>query len=95
MVAPARAPLCTDRLRAVNEPRAITVDLSESGVMTVRRPDGRTVGEVEAILESWRIDDEWWRESISRSYMELLFVGGKRLVVFQDLMTGLWYMQQP
>ena len=95
MVASTRTPLRTDRLRAVNEPQPVTVQLDESGAMTVGRPDGRTVGKVEAILESWRIDDEWWRETISRSYMELLLDGGKRLVVFQDLMTGLWYMQKP
>ena len=95
MVAPARAPLRTDRLRAVNEPRPVVVELHESGLMTVGRPDGRKVGTVEAILESWRIDDEWWRQPISRSYLELLLEGGKRVVVFQDLMTGLWFMQQP
>lgn len=95
MVPPARTALRTDRLRAVNEPRTVTVELNESGLLTVRRPDGRTAGEVEAILESWRIDDEWWRESISRSYLELLLAGGKRVVVFQDLTTGLWFMQQP
>jgi len=95
MVAPARATLRADRLRAVNGPRTVTVELNESGLMTVGRPDGRTVGKVEAILESWRIDDEWWRQPISRSYLELLLEGGKRVVVFQDLMTGLWFMQQP
>jgi hypothetical protein len=95
MVTPARTPLRTDRLRAVNEPRTVTVELQESGQLTVRRPDGRTVGEVEAILESWRIDDEWWRQPISRAYLELLLAGGKRVVVFQDLTTGLWFMQQP
>ena len=95
MVAPSRAPLRTDRLRAVNEPHAVAVELNESGQMSVGRPDGRTVGRVEAILESWRIDDEWWRETISRSYMELMLEGGKRVVVFQDLMTGQWFMQQP
>jgi hypothetical protein len=71
------------------------VHLNESGAMTVGRPDGRTVGKVEAILESWRIDDEWWRQQIARSYMELLLEGGKRVVVYQDLVTGLWFMQQP
>ncbi len=95
MVAPARAPLRTDRLRAVNEPRTVAVEVSESGLMTVGRPGGRTVGKVEAILESWRIDDEWWRQPISRAYLELLLEGGKRVVVFQDLATGLWFMQQP
>jgi hypothetical protein len=95
MVTPPRAPLRTDRLRAVNEPSAVTVELNESGLMTVRRPDGQTVGKVEAILESWRIDDEWWRQPIARSYMNVLLEGGKRAVLFQDLFTGLWYMQQP
>jgi hypothetical protein len=100
MVPPSRAPLRTDRLRAVNEPSAVTVEISESGVMTVRRPDpkgrgGQTVGKVEAILESWRIDDEWWRQPIARSYMNVLLEGGKRVVLFQDLFTGLWFMQQP
>lgn len=95
MVAPARAPLRTDRLRAVNEPQPVTVDLDESGRMTVGRPDGRTVGTVEAILESWRIDDEWWRQTITRSYMEVMLEGGKRMVLFQDLLTGQWFAQMP
>src|SRR5436309_2702390 len=72
MVASSRAPLRADRLRAVNEPSAVTVELSESGLMTVGRPDGQTVGKVEAILESWRIEDEWWRHAISRAYLEVL-----------------------
>ena len=95
MVAPARAPLRTDRLRAVNEPQPVAVDLDESGLMTVGRPDGRTVGKVEAILESWRIDDEWWRRTIARNYMEVMLEGGKRMVLFQDLLTGQWFAQMP
>jgi len=95
MVASSRAPLRADRLRAVNEPSAVTVELSESGLMTVGRPDGQTVGKVEAILESWRIEDEWWRHAISRAYLEVLIEGGKHVVLFQDLFTGLWFMQQP
>lgn len=95
MVTSARTSLRTDRLRAVNEPRAVTVEFDKAGVMTVGRPDGRTVGKVEAVLESWRIDDEWWRQPISRSYLELMMEGGKRVVLFQDMLTGLWYMQQP
>ena len=95
MVPSARTPLRTDRLRAVNEPRAVTVELNESGRMTVGRPDGRTVGEVEAILESWRIDDEWWRQPIARAYMEVMLEGGKRIVLFQDLITGQWFAQMP
>ena len=100
MVAPPRAPLRADRLRAVNEPRPVALELNASGALVVvtatgGRAEGRTVGIIEAILESWRIDDEWWRQPIARSYMNVLLEGGRRVVLFQDLITGLWYLQQP
>ena len=95
MVATARAPLRADRLRAVNEPQLVTVGFDESGGMTVGRTDGRSVGKIETILESWRIDDEWWRHMIARAYLEVILEGGKRLVLFQDLITGQWFLQMP
>ena len=95
MVTSSRTPLRTDRLRPVNEPQPVAVDLDESGLMTVGRPDGRTVGKVESILDSWRIDDEWWRQMIARNYMEVMLEGGKRVVLFQDLITGQWFAQMP
>jgi len=73
----------------------VTVEFDASGVMMVGRPDGRTVGKVDAILESWRIDDEWWRHMIARAYLEVIMEGGKRLVLFQDLITGQWFVQMP
>lgn len=100
MVAPARAPLRTDRLRTVNEPRQVTVELNADGSpAAVKTMDGRTVGlldgKIETIGESWRIDDEWWRQTISRVYWEVILEGGKRVVLFQDLISTTWFMQQP
>ena len=96
MVAPARAPLRTDRLRAVNEPAPVTVQVDDSGAPgAVRRLDGSTTSNVESINETWRIDDEWWRHTISRLYYEVMFEGGKRVVLFRDLITSNWYLQQP
>ena len=96
MVAPSRAPLRTDRLRAVNEPQPVTIEVDASGApAAVGRLGGLADGRIECINESWRIDDEWWRQTISRSYLELLLAGGKRIVVFQDLLTGLWFRQLP
>jgi len=90
MVAPARAPLRIDRLRAVNAPKPVVLELDASGVLSVSK-----VGKIEAILETWRIDDEWWRQPIARAYMEVMLEGGKRLVLFQDLITGEWFSQMP
>lgn len=96
MVAPARAPLRTDRLRAVNEPSPVTVEIDGAGVpVSVGRLDGSTISNVESINETWRIDDEWWRQTISRWYFEAMLEGGKRVVLFQDLITGNWFLQQP
>jgi hypothetical protein len=50
---------------------------------------------IETILESWRIDDEWWRQSITRCYHEVLLEGGKRVVLFEDVATGEWFAQMP
>lgn len=96
MVAPARAPLRTDRLRAVNEPRTVRVELNESGLpTTVGWADGPMGSKVECVNETWRIDDEWWRKQISRLYFEVMLEGGKRIVLFKDLIADEWFMQQP
>ena len=90
MVAPPRAPLRADRLRALNVPQPVAVECGDD-----ERP--RVVGDVavEAVLESWRIDDEWWRQSITRCYHEVLLDGGKRVVLFEDVTTGEWFVQMP
>ena len=90
MVAPARAPLRIDRLRAVNAPKPVVLELDASGVLSVSK-----VGKIEAILETWRIDDEWWRLPIVRRYVEVILEGGGRVVLFEDMSTGEWWMQKP
>lgn len=90
MVAPARAPLRTDRLRAVNEPAPVTVECDEQ-----HRPITLGGTTIEIILESWRIDDEWWRQPIARCYHAVLLDGGKRIVLFEDIVSGEWFAQMP
>jgi hypothetical protein len=46
-----------------------------------------------AIRNAWRIDDEWWRQEISRSYFEVELAGGMIVTVFHDLVSGKWYRQ--
>jgi hypothetical protein len=100
MVAPSRAPLRADRLRAVNEPRPVTVELDAGGEpLVIRRSNEKGGGQettaavVEAVLESWRIDDEWWRQVISRRYFEVLLEGGGRVVLFEDRVSREWFVQ--
>jgi hypothetical protein len=93
MVAPARTPLRVDRLRALNLPRRVEVELDAQGrpaaVMDEHRRAVETIGEV------WRVDDEWWRQPINRRYFDVVLEGGKHVVLYQDLTTNQWWGQQP
>jgi len=100
MVAHPRAPLRADRLRALNLPRPVAVTLDAEGLPTAvseTAPDATAtaVRAVEAVLETWRVDDEWWRDPISRRYFDVVFEGGGHVVLFEDLVSRSWYMQRP
>jgi len=94
-----------NRLRALNIPQRVEVELDASGSPAkiemrsaecgVRNIDEREPVTIEAVRETWRIDDEWWRESIMRSYYEVLLDGGGRVVIFFDHVRQEWWMQQP
>jgi hypothetical protein len=106
MVTSARAPLRVDRLRALNIPQQVTAELDGRGMpqtVVLQPGDGKTAKEdpgfrrwrVESIGELWRVDDEWWRQPISRRYVDVVLEGGKHVVLFEDLATGQWWLQQP
>jgi len=82
--------LKTDRLRAINTPRRIEVELGAVGFPV--RVDRNVV---ESVGEIWRIDDEWWRAPIHRRYFEAILEGGKHVVLFEDVITGEWFVQKP
>jgi len=45
---------------------------------------------VEAVLETWRIDNEWWRERpVSRVYYRLVLEDGRTVTVYRDG-SGRW-----
>ena len=90
MVAPPRASLRADRLRALNVPHLVAVECDAED-----RPVAVDGSAIEAVLESWRIDDEWWRQAITRCYHEVVLGGGKRVVLFEDVATGDWFAQMP
>ena len=51
--------------------------------------------EVPEILDSWRIDDEWWRKQpVSRLYYRVLLEDGTVVGLFKDLVSGEWYRQR-
>jgi hypothetical protein len=78
------------RTRRLAEPRPIRVRAGESG--SPELVDGRTV---EAVRESWLVEDRWWTDvPLRRRYWEVVTTCGRDLVVFRDLQRGRWYAQR-
>ena len=79
-------------VRSVDLPARIRVSEDDRG-----RPQTIWLKKQEAVselLDHWRIDDEWWRaEEISRMYYEVILNSGRRIIIFKDLITDLWYTQ--
>ena len=54
--------------------------------------DGRTV---DAVRESWLVEDRWWNGSpVRRRYWEVVTACGRDVVVFHDLRAGGWFTQR-
>ena len=101
MVTHSRTPVRVDRLRALNEPSHIAVETDNWGRLVAityhRKPldDQPERVNVDIVIDSWRIDDEWWRNPISRRYLDVVLEGGGHVIVFQDLVSGEWFLQTP
>jgi hypothetical protein len=93
MVAHAGATGGPGRVRPLNRPRPLQVEASEDGRPIAVYLSGRRYG-VEAVLDTWRIDDEWWRQRpVSRVYFSLLLEDGRMVTVYRDLVNGQWLRQ--
>jgi hypothetical protein len=62
-------------------------------------PDGRPLAvdgrEVDAVRESWLVEDRWWTDRpLRRRYWEVVTTCGRCLVVFHELGGGRWYRQR-
>jgi len=105
MVENTRAPLCAHRLRPVNIPQRVEVMLDAGGmparIVNWRHGDHAAragphdeAASIMVVIDSWRVDDEWWRQLITRRYFDVVLEEGAHVVVFQDLVTQEWYVQQ-
>ena len=76
--------------RRIAEPRAATVSAGDGG-----RPLAVDGEAVDAVRESWLVEDRWWTERpLRRRYWEVVTAGGRNIVVFRDLVAQGWYRQR-
>jgi hypothetical protein len=78
---------------ALYVPREIEVLPYDSGEPAVVVRNNRRV-HVALVLNSWRVDEEWWRDEISRRYFQIELKDGLVLTIFHDLVSGKWYQQR-
>ena len=82
--APSRGP------RRLATPRPVRVRAAEGG-----RPEEVAGHAVEAVRESWLVEDRWWTDRpLRRRYWEVVTADGRNLVVFRELGGGRWYAQR-
>jgi hypothetical protein len=76
--------------RRLSVPRRVAVDAASDG-----RPLVVDRREVDAVRESWLIEDRWWTERpLRRRYWEVVTTCGRDEVVFCDLLSGRWWRQR-
>jgi hypothetical protein len=76
--------------RRLAEPRPAGVRTGAGG-----RPEAIDDRAVEAVRESWLVEDRWWTDlPLRRRYWEIVTADGRDLVVFRDLERGRWYTQR-
>ena len=76
--------------RRLSVPRRVAVMAGDDG--NPLEVDSRTV---DAIRESWLVEDRWWTDApLRRRYWEVVTADGRDLVVFRDLQGGRWYAQR-
>jgi hypothetical protein len=78
-------------IRIVNQPQPLSVRADDGGLPReiVRHGAHRVV----AIQDVWRIDDEWWREPISRRYFQIVLDSGEIRTIYHDLVGDEWFEQ--
>lgn len=76
--------------RRLGQPRAARVQAGPGGRPLV--VDGRAV---EAVRETWLLEDRWWTaRPLRRRYWEVVTDRGELVVVFRDLVAGGWRRQR-
>jgi hypothetical protein len=77
-------------MRRLNAPQPARVRIGSRG-----RPLAVDGHGIDAVSESWLIEDRWWTDApLRRRYWEVVTADGRSVVVFRDLDSGAWWSQR-
>lgn len=74
-------------------PPTIEVETDDAG-LPLRLRWRRWQADVEVICNRWRVDDDWWRQSVVRDYYKVRLSDGTLCVIFRDLRANTWHLQR-
>jgi hypothetical protein len=46
------------------------------------------------VIDHWKIHDDWWHDEVWRYYLLVETVDGLLGVLYQDLLTGQWFLER-
>ena len=93
MVTSSGAETSADRIRSLNLPRQVQVTVDKQSGLPLALCERNCRREVESIQDSWYVDDEWWRDPISRRYVQVILRDGAIRTLFHDRITNRWFEQ--
>lgn len=87
------------RLWPVGLPISVIDDgAKDEGIRNGRRPTRFTwrgqTHQVAEITRAWRVDIDWWQDRVWRAYFKLSTDTGLLVIIYQDLLSGEWYLQR-
>lgn len=92
MVPHSGAPSRAGQLRPLNQPRQIEIEIERHRPVALIEASQRH--RIEQIQDTWVIDDEWWRDPISRQYFQVVLEGGVIRTIFHDRTSDTWFAQR-
>lgn len=45
---------------------------------------------IECIVQSWRIDTDWWAARLNREYFQVITTSGQMMIIYRDLVGNTW-----
>lgn len=81
-----------DRLRPLNQLRRAAVELDANGLPAFITEHGQRHA-ITGYQDRWRIDEEWWRDPIVRTYWQVHLANGGVRTLCQDEINQEWNTQ--
>ena len=93
MVASTGTQTCSDRVRSLNLPRLVAVRVDARSGLPCALYERQHWRKIARIQDIWHVDDEWWREPVSRRYIQVVLRDGALRTLFHDRINDCWFAQ--